>query len=95
MLFRYILTLISGTKITFSRPVYVGAIGLRLLALTATNGGGVMGCQRVGDLYNQRQALILFFLALYLLVILTVVVKLALNFKGALKAYRNHEAKFH
>lgn len=93
-MFSYILTLVSGTKVTFSRPVYIRARGLRLLALTIVNGGVVGGCQRVGDLYNQRQALILFFLALYLLVILIVVVKLALNFKGALKAYRNYEAKF-
>jgi len=92
VLFSYMLTLVSSTKITFFGPRSLSVVVWGLLLILIVSGdNSFYQFQAVGGLYNFRQILILFFLVLNLLVTLVVVVKLALTFKGALKAYRNNE----
>lgn len=92
VLFRYMLTLVAIEKITFpSRRLvllvtWVIIIFGGLLSETVYNNFRILG-----GLYRSRQIFSLGFLAIYLFIVLLTVVKLALNFKGALKSVSSNE----
>ena len=92
VLFRYMLTLVSSNKVAFyfSSALIVVVWGVLLIFGVSWN-PLEEGFSIIRDLYAFRQSRFLIFLALYLFLVLVVVVKLALNFKGALKSFATHE----
>ena len=92
VLFSYMLTLVSSNKVAFYFSGFAILITWASLVVIGISWNPLQ--ERftiVGDLYTFRQSRFLVFLALYLFLVLVVVVKLALNFKGALKSYASHE----
>lgn len=93
MLFSYILTLVAIDKITFFPRRLLLLITWIIIIFGSLLSEAVYNnsFRILGGLYRLRQIFSLAFLAIYLFIVLLAVVKLALNFKGALKSLSSNE----
>ena len=91
VLFSYILTLISSSKIRFPREPRLILILTAWLGVRVNFETYLRSRRHLRDLYNLGFNAMLYFLAVYLFLVLVVVVKLSMRFIGPLKILCSHE----